>query len=198
MNTILILYPSAFQCFEKFERKVTNILSNLENFLIITKNDHNRFIKMVKEKHFHKNQIQELNDLQDEKITHAIIFDDGEEFSSETKHLLSHKTPTRLIKIKITRVINIKDKTEYSNKKSTSSYEYIGRNSEWGNPYSILEGDDREEVIRKYEYDFERGYINQKDKIYNLAGKRLGCFCKPAKCHGDILAAYLNRWDDGK
>ncbi|MFA0332436.1 DUF4326 domain-containing protein [Vibrio cyclitrophicus] len=28
--------------------------------------------------------------------------------------------------------------------------------------------------------------------------KRLECFCKPEACHGDVLADYLNSWDDGK
>ncbi|MCG6418638.1 DUF4326 domain-containing protein [Vibrio fluvialis] len=29
-------------------------------------------------------------------------------------------------------------------------------------------------------------------------GKRLGCFCKPDDCHGDIIAEFLNSYDDGK
>ena len=42
-------------------------------------------------------------------------------------------------------------------------------------------------------------FINkEKNKVYELQGKRLGCFCKPELCHGDILANYLNSWDDGK
>jgi hypothetical protein len=34
-------------------------------------------------------------------------------------------------------------------------------------------------------------------RVHELAGKRLGCFCKPALCHGDVLADYLNSYDDG-
>ena len=42
--------------------------------------------------------------------------------------------------------------------------------------------------------------LDQKEKseVYKLSGKRLGCFCKPMECHGDVLADYLNSWDDGK
>lgn len=29
-------------------------------------------------------------------------------------------------------------------------------------------------------------------KIEELRGKRLGCFCKPKPCHGDVIADYLN------
>ena len=62
------------------------------------------------------------------------------------------------------------------------------------------EGDDREEVIRKFKYDFDYEKFPNKEKseVYKLAGKRLGCFCKPHACHGDVLADFLNSWDDGK
>jgi hypothetical protein len=62
------------------------------------------------------------------------------------------------------------------------------------------DGEDREEVIRKYKYDFDFEKFPNKEKkeVYKLAGKRLGCFCKPDSCHGDVLADFLNSWDDGK
>jgi len=134
-------------------------------------------------------------------VTHAIVFDDGEEFTEETATLKLSGKPVRLIKVSITRVINIKTEPEYNSEKSTPNYEYIGRGSYWGNPYSMYEeGDDREEVIRKYKYDFDFEKFPNKDKaeVYKLAGKRLGCFCKPQACHGDVLADFLNSWDDGK
>lgn len=198
MNNVLILYPDTFLCYSKFARKVSRILKNLSSFCLTTKKDHNGFIKKIITEKYKNIEIHEVNDFLSSEITHAIIFDDGEEFNKESNEIAALSIPIRQIKIKITRVINIKEEKEYSNLKSTSTYEYIGRNSDWGNPYSIIEGDGRDEVIRKYEYDFERGYINEIDKIYPLSGKRLGCFCKPAKCHGDILAKFLNSWDDGK
>lgn len=133
-------------------------------------------------------------------ITHAIIFDDGEEFPEEKKLITSSDKPLRLIRINLTRVINIKQETKYQPEKSTSNYEYIGRGSYWGNPYSMFEeGDDRDEVIRKYKYDFDYEKFPNKEKkeVYKLSGKRLGCFCKPLSCHGDVLADFLNQWDDG-
>ena len=30
-----------------------------------------------------------------------------------------------------------------------------------------------------------------KEKFYELKGKVLGCFCKPRRCHGDIMVKYL-------
>lgn len=68
---------------------------------------------------------------------------------------------------------------------------YIGRGSKWGNPYSHIYGKgiyvpNRDIAIKKY-----REYIlNNKElleSLYELKGKKLGCFCNPKKCHGDIL-----------
>ena len=69
---------------------------------------------------------------------------------------------------------------------------YIGRGSKWGNPFKIGRDGDREEVIDKY-----RKYIINKpellDRLKELKGKVLGCFCKPKACHGDILIELINK-----
>ena len=75
---------------------------------------------------------------------------------------------------------------------------YIGRPSRWGNPYSHKDGTlaefkvgSRREAISKYEE-----YLLQNEELmaslHELKGKILGCWCKPASCHGDILAKYAN------
>lgn len=73
---------------------------------------------------------------------------------------------------------------------------YIGRGhgSIWGNPFSHMPGTwadfqvaTREEAIAKY----EEWILTQPDllrQIGRLKGKVLGCWCKPLKCHGDVLA----------
>lgn len=145
--------------------------------------------------------MQQIDEIDDSPgITHAIIFDDGEEFAAELQQLKTKGIPLRLINIKLTRVINITRETEFKGQQNSDKYEYIGRGSYWGNPYSMFEdGDDRDEVIRKFQYDFEYEKFPHIDKqeVYKLAGKRLGCFCKPSACHGDVLADFLNSWDDG-
>ena len=63
---------------------------------------------------------------------------------------------------------------------------YIGRGSKWGNPFMIGRDGSRKQVIDKY-----REYINKKPELLEclneLKGKRLGCYCKPLACHGDVL-----------
>lgn len=201
MAIVLILYPKLFNCYSKFSRKVGKIISNLDKVSFIYPADHNRFIQQFCDEHSGEIQSKEQVDWEVKDITHAIIFDDGEEFPQDTNKLRASGLPIRVVSISITRVINIKKDTEYQANKSTSSYQYIGRGSYWGNPYSMYEdGDDREEVIRKFKYDFDYEKFPNKEKseVYKLAGKRLGCFCKPHACHGDVLADFLNSWDDGK
>ncbi len=72
---------------------------------------------------------------------------------------------------------------------------YIGRPSIWGNPFSIGPDGTRDEVIRKY----DKYILNQPKlliNLYKLKGKRLGCFCKPKVCHGDILLRLIGMYLD--
>lgn len=72
------------------------------------------------------------------------------------------------------------------NKKTDKFDVYIGRGSKWGNPFIIGKNGDRDKVISLY-----RRYILKQqhllDALGELEGKRLGCFCKPEACHGDVL-----------
>jgi hypothetical protein len=201
MKNVLILYPKIFTCYSKFSRKVEKIVSGLECATLLCPSDPNGFIKRYCEDNFVKCLISDQAALEIDNATHAIVFDDGEEFVEEKEKLELTGKPLRIIKISITRVINIKTEPGYQSENNSPNYEYIGRGSYWGNPYSMYEeGDDREEVIRKYKYDFDYEKFPNKEKseVYKLAGKRLGCFCKPQACHGDVLADFLNSWDDGK
>ena len=63
---------------------------------------------------------------------------------------------------------------------------YIGRPSKWGNPFKIGLDGTREEVIEKYRNYIMGSYLLEDTK--ELKGQTLGCYCKPAACHGDILA----------
>jgi hypothetical protein len=201
MNSILILYPKLFNCYTKFSRKVLRITQNIGDCEIVYEDDPNGFIKKFFSENMQNIKLFENSGWQLSDLTHAIIFDDGEEFPKEAQSLMTANIPLRIIKITITRVVNIKKEIDYQSIKCSSTYEYIGRGSYWGNPYSMFEdGDDRIDVMRKfkYDFDFEKFPNKKKSDVYKLAGKRLGCFCKPEPCHGDVLANFLNSWDDGK
>jgi hypothetical protein len=76
---------------------------------------------------------------------------------------------------------------------------YIGRPSKWGNPFSHKSGTQakyqvatREEAIAAYKallwQQIKDGTVTLQE-LAELDGKVLGCWCKPAACHGDVLAA---------
>lgn len=74
---------------------------------------------------------------------------------------------------------------------------YIGRPSKWGNPFKIGKDGTRAEVIAKYlEYVKTQPWLLE--CLGELRGKRLGCFCKPAACHGDVLAALADNMEEPK
>jgi hypothetical protein len=96
--------------------------------------------------------------------------------------------------------------------------EYIGRGSDprthmltgkikpgergWlGNPHPIglcdicSDSHTRDECIKKFEEDFSNKINsdeNFKSALLELKGKRLGCYCKPENCHGDVIKAWLD------
>jgi Domain of unknown function (DUF4326) len=74
---------------------------------------------------------------------------------------------------------------------------YIGRPSIWGNPFKIGPNADRKHVVLDYEmWLLGEGHKNFKqeerkmilERLPQLRGKVLGCWCKPLECHGDVLA----------
>lgn len=87
----------------------------------------------------------------------------------------------------MTTVINIKNTKKYD--------VYIGRGSIWGNPFDYRKlGITREECVERYKEYFYKKLENQifRDKTHKLKNKTLGCFCVPLKCHGQVIADYLN------
>lgn len=71
--------------------------------------------------------------------------------------------------------------------------------SPWANPYKIDSKHSRDKVLKKY-----KKYIKEKlesplvvQEFLKLRGKKLGCWCSPEPCHGDILIEILDEmWAD--
>lgn len=76
---------------------------------------------------------------------------------------------------------------------------YIGRNRHirsiniLGNPYPITPEMNRAEVIRRFAYDFPIRMRTEsvfRDRVESIRGQRLGCFCAPLPCHGNVYQVY--------
>ncbi len=84
-------------------------------------------------------------------------------------------------------------KTRVMNIKNDTPDVYIGRPSKFGNPFQIGPDGTRAQVIEKY-----RDWIMKNPKLIKeakrtLKGKKLGCFCKPLACHGDVLVEIVEK-----
>lgn len=92
----------------------------------------------------------------------------------------------------VTKVVNLK----------TDSYDvYIGRGSKWGCPFTIIKDrptlakeivDSKEEALSKYK-EYVLATPELIDNLDELEGKVLGCYCKPEKCHGDVLIELITQ-----
>lgn len=97
-----------------------------------------------------------------------------------------------------TRIINIyKDTYDF----------YIGRAGKgkdgyFGNPHSIgwcsicKRTHDRKDCLTEFDnYFISRinSDVEFKNKVLELKGHTLGCFCKPQDCHGDIIKNWLDK-----
>lgn len=70
---------------------------------------------------------------------------------------------------------------------------FIGRGSKWGNPFPMKNKskEERDRVCDLYEdYFLKSDLVNH---LEELKGKKLGCYCKPARCHGDFIAKQVNK-----
>ena len=80
MKNILILYPKQFNCFEKFQRKVLRVTGNINSFSVLYLDDHNNLINRLFCEESSNVTLSKISEIDTDTITHAIVFDDGEEF----------------------------------------------------------------------------------------------------------------------
>ena len=85
-----------------------------------------------------------------------------------------------------TTVINIRNGDEYDI--------LIGAPSIYANPFHISKSLSREACIKLFKKDFDIKIKKNKQfrqAVMDLKGQRLGCYCKPLKCHGDVYVKWL-------
>jgi hypothetical protein len=78
--------------------------------------------------------------------------------------------------------------------RSTDRFVRIDRNTDWGNPFEMPGDGDRDTVCDSYELFFARKF-SLHNRLDELSGKVLGCWCYPNRCHGDYLTNALENPD---
>lgn len=63
----------------------------------------------------------------------------------------------------------------------------IDRRSSWGNPFEMPDDGDRATVIASFEHHYLPHKPALLDRMPELRGKALACWCAPEPCHGDVL-----------
>lgn len=190
-TVILIAYPKQFLSREKFFRKMNLYTESLQIDGVIAADDPHGFSAEFAAS---IDATFKLGPSGADLCTHAVIFNHNSIFADAVAALKARNVPGKVIPLALTSVVN-KDRGDPFDV-------YIGRGTVWGNPYPIGRAGDREEVLRMYQYDFDRRFLrffeSESSNIAEIRGKILGCHCKPAACHGDIIANYVNSLDDGE
>lgn len=74
--------------------------------------------------------------------------------------------------------------------------QYIGRPGEFGNPFIVgVHGARGEcvELFREWFHSSDPHAVAMREAASRLPKDAiLSCFCKPASCHGDVIAAFIN------
>jgi hypothetical protein len=64
---------------------------------------------------------------------------------------------------------------------------YVGRGSDWGNPFRIGYDGTRTEVINKFRTYALQRLVREKDWLVPLVDRDLVCHCAPKACHADVI-----------
>lgn len=71
---------------------------------------------------------------------------------------------------------------------------YVYGSSKWCNPHKVDKDGSLETVLEQYRHHLNellKDEVNR-EEFLKLKGKNLGCWCKPNKCHADIILEVLN------
>lgn len=125
------------------------------------------------------------------KLTEAIVTRAVEEVRPEYEWSASELDRKTIVEAGGTVVANMhqdSDRALLHWAKATGRFTRIDRSSDWGNPFEMPDDGDRDTVCDSYEIFFPRKF-SLHNRIDELRGKVLGCWCYPQRCHGDYLAA---------
>lgn len=199
-TTLLIALSEGFALHRTFSAKMDRIVGGLTDADVVLVQDQKSIARTYFDSRGILCRTERIGSRKEAKnlvqaCSHVVIFWSGLDLTDVVYYSRLLQKPTRIIPLRISVVRNKKKNEEYD--------VYIGRGSPWGNPFEIghgPDGDSREDVIAKYLEHFEKEILPNPRRhaaLLSLRGYRLGCFCAPLPCHGDILAAYLNAYEDG-
>lgn len=68
----------------------------------------------------------------------------------------------------------------------------------FGNPFSVKQYGRTGCIERFVIYFYDRMEIDKEFRaaVLELKGKKLGCYCKPEECHGDVIKQWLDEHDE--
>ncbi len=191
---VAVAISADINCAEVVFNKLDSMVKNLGDFEITSINDKNQILEKYAKARGKKVTAKSFNNRVGARqalanATHVIVFWSGHDLSEIIFVASINKLPLKISPFAITSVVN---------KDSGQLFDiYIGRGSPLGNPFPIEHGTDKDRahVIERYrEYFHEKILTDPSMAKYleSLRGLKLGCHCKPAACHGDIIAEYLN------
>lgn len=82
----------------------------------------------------------------------------------------------------------------YGRRSNSPEAIYIGRPSIYGNPFVLTKEEDRDAVLERYHdwfYEKVESDPEFRNRILELRGHDLACWCAPRKCHGDVIIEWL-------
>ncbi|RMB08310.1 uncharacterized protein DUF4326 [Haloplanus aerogenes] len=96
------------------------------------------------------------------------------------------------------RIVHEPSGTELVSGRRFEPTKWIDRRSQFGNPFTLTEDggdvDSRERAIALYKGWFRGQLAENSDfahAVHDLYGERLGCWCLPRKCHGEVILEHL-------
>ena len=131
------------------------------------------------------------NEENDGKLTEAIVTRAVEEVKPEYEWTEDELKRKAIVESGGTVVANMHQDTDRALltwARKTDRFVRIDRNTEWGNPFEMGKDGDRDTVCDSYEIFFPRKF-SLHNRLDELKGKVLGCWCYPARCHGMYLTA---------
>jgi hypothetical protein len=70
---------------------------------------------------------------------------------------------------------------------------YVGRPTQWGNPFVIGKHGDRVEIVARFRAYAEKRLQAEPEWLKPLVGKDLVCWCAPQRCHAEVLIQLANK-----